>query len=315
MRIVRYIPADSERWDAFVRTSKNGTFLFLRGYMDYHSDRFRDHSLMILDDKDRLLALLPGNEEGEVYWSHRGLSYGGLVLSLDVTAETVLHIMESLLIYLKGVGFKTCYYRQVPSCYHLYPAQEDDYALWRNGATLDACNMSAVIDLQSRIVPKVERRRRRGWQKAGDLRYEVTEIQNLERCWHIVEDNLRERYNARPAHTLDEIKLLKARFPANIRCFVAERDGEIEACSILYFTRQAVHAQYTHATAQGKADGAQDLLYRAVIDYCREEGCRYFDFGTSNEDGGRVLNETLIAQKEGFAARGMVYRIFKINLI
>jgi hypothetical protein len=282
--------------------------------MDYHSDRYRDHSLMVLDDKERLLALLPGNEDGDVYWSHRGLSYGGLVLSLDVRAETVLHMMESLLIYLKGAGFKTCYYRQVPSCYHLYPAQEDDYALWRNGAVVDACNMSAVIDLQSRIVPKVERRRRRGWQKAGALNYEVTEIQNVERCWHIVEENLRERYQAKPAHTLQEIKLLKARFPENIRCFAAARDGEIEACSVLYFTPQAVHAQYTHATPRGKADGAQDLLYRAVIGFCREEGFRYFDFGTSNEAGGHILNETLIAQKEGFAARGMVYRIFKIDL-
>ncbi len=314
MRVTRYSPADRERWDAFVRSSKNGTFLFLRGYMDYHSDRFTDHSLLIWDDRGRLLALMPGNEEGEVWWSHHGLSYGGLVLPLEVKAETVLHITEEVLIYLKGVGFRRLYYRQMPSCYHLYPAQEDDYALWRCGAVLDACNMSAVTDLQSRIVPRTERRRRRGWQKAERMGYEVTEIQNLARCWHIIEDNLRERYGARPAHTLEEMKLLKSRFPDNIRCFTADRDGETQACTVLYFTQQTVHTQYTHATPQGKADGAQDLLYRAVIDYCREEGYRYFDFGTSNEEGGRILNENLIAQKEGFAARGMVYRIFKIDL-
>ena len=37
---------DREAWNAFVALSKNGTFLFDRSYMDYHSDRFKDHSLM-----------------------------------------------------------------------------------------------------------------------------------------------------------------------------------------------------------------------------------------------------------------------------
>ena len=62
MNIHRYTSSDKPIWDAFVRASKNGTFLFERDYMDYHRDRFFDHSLMFLDDKGRLVALLPANE-------------------------------------------------------------------------------------------------------------------------------------------------------------------------------------------------------------------------------------------------------------
>ena len=67
--IVRYTPDRAEEWDAFVRQSKNATFLFYRGYMDYHADRFADYSLMFYD-KGRLCALLPANRKGEtdLWW-------------------------------------------------------------------------------------------------------------------------------------------------------------------------------------------------------------------------------------------------------
>ena len=44
-----------------MKVSKNGTFLFLRAYMDYHSDRFHDHSLMFHNEKGKLIAVLPAN--------------------------------------------------------------------------------------------------------------------------------------------------------------------------------------------------------------------------------------------------------------
>ena len=47
MNIVPYTNQLKDEWDSFVRLSKNGTFLFERGFMDYHSDRFDDCSLMI----------------------------------------------------------------------------------------------------------------------------------------------------------------------------------------------------------------------------------------------------------------------------
>ena len=46
MDIRRYTPEKADEWNRFVAQSKNGTFLFDRRYMDYHADRFQDHSLM-----------------------------------------------------------------------------------------------------------------------------------------------------------------------------------------------------------------------------------------------------------------------------
>ncbi len=59
--ICRYTLNKQTEWDDFVKVSKNGTFLFLRAYMDYHSDRFQDHSLMFYNEKNKLIAVLPAN--------------------------------------------------------------------------------------------------------------------------------------------------------------------------------------------------------------------------------------------------------------
>ena len=47
-------------WNDFIDSSKNSTFLFNRNFMDYHSDRFEDFSLMVYD-KSELIAILPLN--------------------------------------------------------------------------------------------------------------------------------------------------------------------------------------------------------------------------------------------------------------
>ena len=56
-------------WDRFCYTAKNATFLFQRDFMDYHSDRFTDHSLMMYKDEE-LIAVLPANIKDRTVYSH-----------------------------------------------------------------------------------------------------------------------------------------------------------------------------------------------------------------------------------------------------
>ena len=44
LKVIKYTRPLKEEWDAFVDVSKNGTFMLIRDYMDYHADRFIDHS-------------------------------------------------------------------------------------------------------------------------------------------------------------------------------------------------------------------------------------------------------------------------------
>ncbi len=222
----RYTPSDAGEWDAFVEASKNGTLLFLRGYMDYHgvgtgSGRFRDCSFMYYDAKGRLRALLPANIDGSTLWSHQGLTYGGFILSEDTRAEEVLELFDVTMAWMRQEGVTAWMYRQVPTIYHRCPAQEDDYALWRNGAVLKSCLVSTTIPLNdASLYPPVERRRRRGERKAMEAGFRIVESDRLELFWPIMEANLRERYGVAPVHTLQEMQLLRSRFPERIRLFL-----------------------------------------------------------------------------------------------
>ena len=66
--IERYTPSHRAEWDDLVGRSRNGTLLHERGYMDYHSDRFDDCSLLARDDAGRLLAALPANRSDGTLW-------------------------------------------------------------------------------------------------------------------------------------------------------------------------------------------------------------------------------------------------------
>ena len=56
-----------------------------------------------------------------------------------------------------------------------------------------------------------------------------------------------------------------------------------------------------------------DLLFHRLIHEVYSS-VPYFDMGTSVEEGGRVLNEGLIFQKEGFGGRAVVYDTYELDI-
>lgn len=334
----RYTPESQKVWDEFVRNSKNGTFLFERGYMDYHQDRFVDHSLMLYDESGKLLALLPANvvvvpayeastqtKPHKSLYSHQGLTYGGFILHKRVHATQVMELFEYTINYLREEGFTEWYYKPMPTIYHRLPSEEDEYALFRFNATQVVCNLSCTLPLFApenvRLTADASRRHRRKLCEEAGVRLIEGGVQMpadevLRLFWPIMEQNMMSRYGASPVHTLDEMLLLQRRFPRNIRCYLVECQGEYLAGEVLFVSQQVAHAQYGHATPEGRNRGALDFLYLSLIDQFiqNEPAIRYFDFGTSNEQGGRYLNETLIAQKEGFGGRGIAYKTFQLTI-
>lgn len=309
--IRHYEPQSASEWNAFVAESKNGTFLFDRRYMDYHSDRFADLSLMVYRD-GRLFALLPANREGDVLCSHRGLTYGGLVTGPSATALAVVEAFEAVNAYLRGEGLRRVVYKAVPWIYHRVPAEEDLYALFRVcRARLVARDISSAIMQPHRL--KWHRDRRYGINRCRNNGVAVELSDDFEGFWPVLEDNLMRSHGARPVHSLGEIRLLKSRFPDNILLYVARRDGRVLGGTVLYVTPQVVHAQYISASAEGKALRVIDAIYDRILNGDFAD-CLYFDFGKSTEDCGRVLNESLIYQKEGFGGRGVCYDWYEWSL-
>ena len=313
MTLQRYKETMCNSWDEFVARSRNATFLHYRGYMDYHSDRFQDHSLIFLDNRGKIKALLPANESGNTLYSHQGLTYGGLLIDHKATTSDVIEMFQMLIVYAQKTGFHKIIYKSVPWHYHLYPSEEDMYAMYFcSQPSLHARNIASVIDLKCPL--KWSQNRRLGANRAERNGVYVKESDDIDSFWNILTDNLRERYNAAPVHSLKEIKALALRFPSNIRLFLAYDSNHFpQAGTLVYDTGQVAKTQYISSTAEGKEIHAVDLLFRHVISLFSPSH-HFFDFGTSNERNGEYLNASLIHQKEGFGGRAVVYDTWEIPL-
>ena len=310
MKIELYTPDRAQEWDAAVETSRNATFLHLRCYMDYHSDRFRDCSLIARNDGGEIIALLPANAAGDIVYSHQGLTFGGWLMTPAADAEAMMEIWAAASEYLVSGGFKKLIYKPVPYIYHKYPAEEDLYALFRAGGKLSATLISSVIDMARPL--GFDRSAKRYARAAARSGISAGESDSWDEFWKVLEELLKERHGAVPVHSLDEIKLLHSRFPENIRLYIATREGRILAGVVMYISDEVAHCQYIATSAEGREAKALPLLFSHIIDACSEK--RYFDFGTSNEAGGQILNTGLIHQKCGFGARAVGYNSFEIDL-
>lgn len=311
MEIRRYRREDKELWNSFVSKARNATFLFDRNYMDYHADRFDDNSFMFYH-KGKLKAVLPANVAGDTLYSHQGLTYGGLLLDKKATVEDVLECFDSLNSWLRENGISKVVYKALPWIYQQYPSQEDLYALtWKCKAQLISRDIASTIVVDNKL--KFAESRKSGIRKALSLNIEVGESNDVDGFWHVLEDNLGNRYNAKPVHTASEMKLLMSHFPNSIKLYVAKMNGEIVGGTLIYVTSQVVHTQYISASLEGKKHGALDLLFDYIINKVYAN-FRYFDFGKSTEQGGAYLNEPLIFQKEGFGGRGVCYDWYQWEL-
>jgi hypothetical protein len=308
--VERYGADRQDAWDGFVRASKNGTFLFLRDYMDYHRDRFADHSLLVRDDGGRLVALLPAHREGDVVVSHGGLTYGGFVCDDAMKLGTMLQTLAATLTHLREAGARELVYKAVPYIYHRAPADEDRCALFAAGAQWSRCGSLAVVRPERRIA--YQARRSRGIRRAAAHGLTVTASTAFEEYWAMLTRLLDKAYGARPVHTVDEIRRLHQRFPQHIKLFACSQDGVMQAGVVVYETARVARTQYIASTDAGRALGAVDLLLDHLLTRVYV-GKDYVDLGASEAEGGQI-NRGLLDQKEGFGARSIGLDQYALDL-
>lgn len=312
MYVKRYHPSSENQWNDFVKTSKNGFFMFDRKYMDYHSDRFEDHSLMIYNESDKLMAVLPANICDGILYSHQGLTFGGVILGKKMRTPIILDVFETIISYCKEHHFSKIYYKAIPYFYHKQPAQEDIYAIFRNKGICTRVDVSSTIDYGPEQYT-FSSSRKSGLKKARSCGLKVQKADDYSRFFTLMNTLLENKYKTAATHSAEEMTLLANKFPNNISLYTVEQDSQLLAGTIIYETSTVAHTQYMGASVEGKELGALDLILDHLINHVYVQKS-YFDFGISTEKNGNYLNETLIDQKEGTGARSTVHQCFEINL-
>lgn len=312
LNVKRYTSVDKEEWNQFIDTANNSTFLFNRDFMDYHSDRFADHSVMVYD-KDKLICCFPANitKDNKVI-SHQGLTYGGFCMKPESKLPVQLKVYKSILEYYYSRSIITLIYKAFPRFYNKLQTDELEYALFLSDAKLIRRDTALAIEIKNRI--EYAKAYERQGKKAIKNKIEIVRSDDYEGFWNnVLVPNLKDRFGVLPVHSLEEITTLKRNFEHNIHLFLA-RDQNMKtiAGTVIFETKTTAHSQYISANTEGRDTGALNLLFIKLIDdfYCEKP---FFDFGIANEDDGLNLNIGLLTWKERMGGRTYSHDFYEVK--
>jgi len=310
INVIKYEKKYLDLWNDFLSSSKNGTFLFNRKYMEYHSDRFKDHSLIIFKNNIPV-CLLPASERREEINSHDGLTYGGVILLPDANLFDVFEIFHEVLKYYNLNGFKRLNYKCIPSFFHQRPTFEDQYAIFLSLGKLVRVDTFFSMKISNQY--NLQTRRKRGIKRAIKEGVKIIKTNNLKDFWvDVLTPNLRSKFGVNPVHSLREIELLKNKFPKNILQYNAIYKGKVVAGTTIYVNKGVAHAQYISSNELGKKTGAIDLLFHDLLTK-KFNNFEWFSFGIANEDRGKKINVGLAEWKEGFGANVFPQYFYQVN--
>jgi hypothetical protein len=310
MKVVKYNNNYKVQWDQFVRTSRNGTFHVERGFIEYHRDRFTDHSLMVLDEKNNIVTLIALHEEDKNLFSHKGLTYAGFILSPDTRLEENLAAFRLIIEYCIACGFETFYYKTISHMYHRVPSHDDLVLLFLLNASLKVRHVNPVIERFNKM--PYQERRRRAIKKAEKENLSIELCDQHETYWEILIELLA-RYDSKPVHSFEEISHLAQLFPESIKLYAAMHEGRIMAGILVFESSTVAKFQYIVSSDEGKDIGALDFLTdRLIHDIYKDKA--FIDFGTSTLTGGAKLSIGISNQKEGFGARTTVQDHYQLDL-
>lgn len=305
--VAQYNPTYYTQWNEFVANSKNGTFLFHRDYMEYHSDRFTDFSLLVFE-KNKVVAVLPANRVGDVVYSHQGLTYGGIVLMKNCGYEKVKYIYALLLKFLQENQIRLIYIKSIPSIYHKTPSFEIEILLNYSGARFEKRLMNLAIDYTKEYT--ISKSKIKHFKRLATSGFRIEADNNFDLFWDkVLIPRLKSRYDVKPVHTLEEIKLLHTRFPENIIQYNIYHENNIMAGITLFRTDNVVKSQYGATTETGEKLRALDYLFITLIKHFSDKKTA-FDMGTVND--GESYNSGLLKQKEELGCSVFLHDFYSV---
>lgn len=307
-----YSPDYHYDWNALIKDSRNGTFLFEREFMEYHAGRFDDFSLLVYDEK-KCLAVLPAHRIENKLYSHKGLTYGGLIVRKSLKFAKVAICMRSIMTYLDSRKIDEFEVTLTPYIYHQQPSDDLVYILHELEAKLVRKQLNTTVRTAAY---QLQSNRKEGVKKAVKQGLEIREDQDLRPFWQdILVPNLKNRYQTQPVHSEEEIQFLKSKFPNQIRQFSVYQGNQMVAGATLFVMDRVVHVQYIASDTNRQQLGGLDYLFDYLISIVFA-AIPYFDFGTSHDNSSKGINMNLLYWKECFGGRGVgqdTYRVITKN--
>lgn len=316
-----YCKEDKNDWDNFVlKDSVNGTFLQTKNFLDYHpAERFSDCSVLILY-KENLIGVVPAcieqKEEQKIFVSHKGSTFGGIVLrSKYYSARYLKEIINGLEIFLKKEGYSKLVLKITPDIFCRKSSGLFEYIL-RNEGYDSYEEISTHIDFAhyaKNITMNFTSKRRNALKsglKTEAVFKELTSRESIGEFYKILCDNLK-RYDTTPVHSIEELfEFREKRLHDIVRFWGVYVEENMIAGSMTFDFGNVLHTQYLAAKRDDFCPNAMTVLYYYMIEYALGKGYSKLSWGISTEDRGRILNENLLVVKESFGSDFGINRTF-----
>ena len=279
--------------------------------MEYHKDRFEDFSLMVFKN-NKLISLIPANKSKNDVFSHQGLTFGGVLLPLDIASETVFEIMDSVLDYLKQTKIKSFTVKMIPEIYFKQPANELNYYLLKHNAKIETNHMVLAVDYSKPFT--IHKSKLKHYRK-NKYDFKIEESHEYESFWNsVLIPRLKSKHKVSPVHTLQEIQFLSSNFQKQIKQFNIYLEDEILAGITVFENETTVKSQYGATTEKGEKTRALDYLFLHLVFKYLKEGKSFFSMGTVTEKNKLGYNQGLLRQKVELGCSLFIQNVIKLKL-
>lgn len=300
-------------WNNFIQHCDNATFLFHRDFMEYHSDRFTDASLLIFEGND-LVAVCPANFVENQWYSHQGLTYGGLVINNTYLSDRFGRMITELLTYLKSKGYNKAFIKSIPQFYGDDKLLKLKHQLIKHQADVYRSDMVLAVDYSQPL--NIHKTKLKHYNRNSIVGFEIRETADFSGFWNqILIPRLQEKHQVKPVHTLDEIVYLYSKFPKQIKQFNLYKEEELLAGITIFDTGKVVKSQYGATSLKGEKHRAIEYLFIHLIHQFKNEGKRYFSMGTVTEQNDLGYNPGLLKQKEELGCSLFLQDFLSFNLV
>ena len=307
-------------WDTIVKDSDNGTLLHMRSFLSYHGDRFAEQ----IEDfgvlrRGKLIGVLrlgvENRDQTRIARAPIGSSFGGPVTRHRLELHDTEMLCGALRELVEREGWDRMHIRFAPDCYSKNSDETLEYSLIRNGFQPVDWEVSTVIKLehdQDAQWRRIKARYRNVISKSGKD-WKVMNDVSVEEFYPILLEDKERHDNAKPTHTLAELKLLKERFPEQIKMDVGVHEDGSRA-GICYFELTPTIAMTFYLSQEDEAvgkNGVRVLLWDGLKRYV-DGRFEYLDLGTSTI-GLEIQNIGVSRFKETFGAVSYLRRAFEFS--
>lgn len=321
LSVEKFSRKDDENWDNFIlKNSINGTLLHTRKFLNYHEDKFYDHSLVIRKNTS-IVAVVPAceiiDENKKIFYSHRGSTFGGIVINNVYNnishIDSVIRILEQ---YLNDQGFDKVILKNTAEIFCNANTSLLDYFCFKYGYS-NYNELSLYIDFK-KYDPIIEnnfsssKRRDLKYSFKNNLQFKIlkddSEVSDFYKLLVLSLTN----HNTKPVHSLEELLDFKNNRLSNIVEFygVYYNEKMIAGSMVFNFNNTVFHTQYLASDPVYSKYYPMNFLNYKLIREANINNFRFFSFGISTENQGKILNTSLAQFKEGFGTMGSINRTY-----